>query len=640
MSMVKDSQWLRQAFMLPTRNMSDNLAGKTSISVSDNRHRTYSGAEGKYTDTTLGGNFTINNVPQATRYSDRKQAGMHGTKGMGRYYSEAYDDNAIRCHLRFGVPEYNSISTFFANFYDPEAGQLARTGETRGIFNMAGRAVGFLVSVPLKPFVWAGRFWRFATNKPYSKYYYLKSTMPLYWQTATNIVNTLAVNSGLSPSVFSDESTVMETLDDGTKTLRPNYTASGITSDEEWKKYQALLPKVFTSKGGINLYAVATGAQRRHNSYLKHMENIMMTSDASNIRENLAGLHAGNWEMGGKHASYEEYISSYLSSSKAKMSKESEESQLFSDSVLGSWDKQSLGEEVIAGLRDGAEWVAFRLDEPPTASESFTSTTKESAIAETINGVSAQAKEAKNTFMNFNFGDGPVSSVVEGFTSALGDFISGVGEGVGLSGLAVLGGGAFADIPQVWEDSSASLPSADFTIQLRTPYGNKLSIFQNLYVPLAMLLAGALPLSTGRSSYTSPYLCECYVPGFTQIRTGMITSLSITRGTSNAGWSVDGLPLGIDVSFTVTDMSSVMHVPVTERAGLFDDDNAFNDYMAVLAGLGIAEQVYPVEKLKRRLNYMYRDFEAWSSPAHAANWFVGTMPGRLLSAISKTNAGI
>lgn len=640
MSMVKDSQWLRQAFMLPTSNMSDNLATKASISISDNRHRTYSGAEGKYTDTTLGGNFTINNVPQATRFTDRKQAGMHGTKGMGRYYSEAYDDNAVRCHLRFGVPEYNSISTFFANFYDPEAGQLARTGETRGIFNMAGRAVGFLVSVPLKPFVWAGRFWRFATNKPYSKYYYLKSTMPLYWQTATNIVNTLAVNSGLSPSVFSDETTVTETLDDGTTTLRPNYSASGISSEEEWKKYQALLPKIFTSQGGVNLYAVATGAQRRHNSYLKHMENVMMTSDKTNIRDNLADLHAGNWDAKSKHASYADYIGGYLSDSKARMAKESEESSLFTDSVLGSWDKQSLGEEVLAGLRDGAEWVAFRLDEPPTASESFTSTTKESSIAETINGVSAQAKEAKNSFMNFNIGDGPVSSVIEGFTSAVGDFVSGVGEGVGLSGLAVLGGGAFADIPQVWEDSSASLPSADFTIQLRTPYGNKLSIFQNLYVPLAMLLAGALPLSTGRSSYTSPYLCECYVPGFTQIRTGMITSLSITRGTSNAGWSVDGLPLGIDVSFTVTDMSSVMHVPVTERAGLFDDDNAFNDYMAVLAGLGIAEQVYPVEKLKRRLNYMYRDFESWSSPAHAANWFVGTMPGRLLSAISKTNASI
>ena len=68
-----------------------------------------------------------------------------------------------------------------------------------------------------------------------------------------------------------------------------------------------------------------------------------------------------------------------------------------------------------------------------------------------------------------------------------------------------------------------------------------------------MLLAGILPLSTGKASYTSPFLCQLYDRGRLQIRLGMIESLSITRGTTNLAFDKHGQALGIDVTFSVVE---------------------------------------------------------------------------------------
>ena len=133
MSELNDSSWLRQAFILPT--------SKNSLTKRDNINRNYSAALNKYTDTTPGGNFSINNPPQATRDADIKNQKLRNhlgfgrmnidqSKGMGRFYSEAYDDNAVRVHLTFGVAEYNTMTRFFSTFYDSEMGIMARTGES------------------------------------------------------------------------------------------------------------------------------------------------------------------------------------------------------------------------------------------------------------------------------------------------------------------------------------------------------------------------------------------------------------------------------------------------------------------------------------------------------------------------------
>lgn len=649
MSEFNDASWLRQAFILPNTDK--------AISAKDNINRNYSGAFNKFTDTTPGGNFTINNPPQACRYADRKNLALRkylgqenirasNYKGMGRYYSEAYDDNAVRVHLSFGVPEFNSITRFFSNFYDPEMGIMARTGETAGLSYKLGKAIGWLVSAPLIPFVLAGSLIRYLSGKPSSKYYYVKPTMGPYWNAVNIMANKLAVNMGLQDGVFSDkttEETVPEAGGRTTKVKRADYSSGeNGRPGPTWTEYNKILPELFRSEGGIDVYAMATRAQRLYDAQLRAEINaIESAATQQELEQKLAAVMNGNFTANVMDKNIADYTQKYRESSLAKVKEaEAAAKAAAGDGETFKSDEPGFTDYFQAEMRDGATWIALRLDEAGSIGESFSNSTKEPSIAATINGISSKAQEMKVNTMNLNLGGGIVGDTLSAFAEGLGSFIDGTLDGIGLSGLAVLGGGAFADIQDVWDNSTADLPTESFTIQLRTPYGNKVSIFQNLYMPLAMLLAGALPLSTGPSSYTSPFMCQCFVPGRMQTRCGMITSLNITRGTSNAGWSVDGLPLGIDISFTVTDMSKVMHVPLDERAGILDDDNAFNDYMAILGALGIAEQFYPVQKIKRAMKHTFRQFESMTSPAHTAQWAAGTMPGRVMSAFYRGAAGI
>lgn len=646
MSGLKDSSWLRQAFILPST--------EKAITAKDNFNRSYSAAFNKFTDTTPGGNFTINNPPQACRNADIKNIALRdylgrqnikasNCKGMGRFYSEAYDDNSVKVHLSFGVPEFNSITRFFSNFYDPEMGSMARTGETAGLSYSLGKALGWLVSAPLIPFVLAGSLIRYLSGKPNSKFYYVKPTMGPYWNAVNLMANKLAVNIGIQPGVFGSSTTEEIVAGMGQtagKAKRADYSSD--TPGASWDDYTKILPDVFRREGGIDVYAMATRAQRIYDAQLNaQIKAIEGAATEADLEAKLAAIAGGNFDNNVNNKNIRDYTENYRKSSLAKVkdAEAREKAAAGGEEVLKS-DDSSFTDYLQAELRDGSNWVAFRLDEVGSIGESFNNSTKEPGIASTINGISSNARDMKTNAMNFNLGDGVVGETIGAFKDAIVSFAQGALDGVGLSGVAVLGGGAMADIQNVWDSSSASLPSESFTIQLRSPYGNKVSLFQNLYIPLSMILAGALPLSTGPSSYTSPFMCQCFVPGRMQTRCGMITDLSITRGTSNAGWSVDGLPTGIDITFTVTDMSSILHVPLDERAGILDDDNAFNDYMAILSALGVAEQFYPTAKLKRAWATKVRSFESMFSYGRTAQWAAGTMPGKLLSAFYRGGASI
>lgn len=123
------------------------------------RNRFFSTASMKFNDTTPGGAFVINPAPQFTRTADIKSKSLfnpneeykdtlnsftinNNDSRLGRYYSEAIDDNQHTINLRFGVAQFNSLTTYFTGFYNSEAGRMARTGRTKGFLYYTGRAFG------------------------------------------------------------------------------------------------------------------------------------------------------------------------------------------------------------------------------------------------------------------------------------------------------------------------------------------------------------------------------------------------------------------------------------------------------------------------------------------------------------------
>ncbi len=306
------------------------------------------------------------------------------------------------------------------------------------------------------------------------------------------------------------------------------------------------------------------------------------------------------------------------------------------ESAVGSfWDSAK------ADIQDGNQFVTFRVDHTGTVSESFSNSFRQSDIASKINGASANARNLEFDFADGNTGLGAIDSI----SSALKGFVGGALDSIHMSGLLSLAGAAFVDIPEQWDNSSAQFPTASYTIELRTAYGNQMSRFQNLMVPLAMLLAGALPIATGKQSYQSPFLCSLFSRGRVVSRLAMISELSITRGVGNVGWTPNGNFLGIDVSITVKDLSSVMYAPINPTygslnplQGWFDEDNSWSDYMNTLSSMSLANQYYPMRKMLLNIERKVAFTKSQWTSAAIANSLMDTTPGRWLSAFARPAA--
>lgn len=737
---IKDKVWIQQSFLLPQSALDDV----------DQRRRVMTTAAYKFTDTTIGGNFAINAPPQFTRYADIRVGGSEGhsrgsqnvgsgirwmrstgrwfaegdnpntayttpSAGMGRYYSESIDDFGQDLVMRFGVPEYNSLTQFFLNFYSSDAAMMARTGRTLDLFATAGRAFGFLLALPLQPVILGGQIVKFLGAWPASKYYYMKPTMYPYWSAVNTIVNGIAVNMGVIPQALTPAQAKTMGLDG-------SYLGN---QKEMLQEYARVLPDVFLgankiSQGqqtmGLDVYAIANRAQRIANAFNEQItariDNLGQASTAhqavqefkstmEKLRDDM--FHRGGLKSdpgGGIDAYREAYLASErnqagttnyikldgtvaqtatddLTESVAGGDVSDELRQIDVESVdpqdggrhwynMGDGDGGIPGTSWFGSLRsmfeaerrDGAQYVTFRVSYSGSTGESFSSSVEESQISQKFNSTSSSARSARFDWANGQLGIPGVDQVINSVRS----FLGGALNGIQMSGLLALAGNAFVDIPKTWSGSTAQLPRAEYTIKLRSPYGSRMSRLMNLYIPLAMLLAGALPLSTGKRSYTSPFICEAFCRGRHAIRLGMIDSMSITRGVGNMGWNADGDALGIDVTFSIVDMSTVMHLPIHSnfgytdkflqgmgdllagvagqnlasylQKGTYDDDNAFTDYLAVLGSLSWQDLVYANRRWRLARYRQMQNWASWKSPARVASWMGHTQLGRLINAVS------
>ena len=647
---VLDNEWAKNAFLISDISIADK---------GDKSNRYWSSAEAKFTDGRLGCNIGINAKPQFTRYSDTRVRGRNpnrnpvsvshttGDYGMGRYYSEAIDDPSQTIYLRFGVPQFSGLLSFLSRAYDADMVSLARTGRASSLLYTASKTIGTITGIVAFPqlaaFILLGKAVSFMFSRPTSKFYTMKPTMHTYWPTVENLVNNIAVTRGLLPKI-------LDKAGEGADRLGQPYRIDS----EQLEYLNALMPEVFgggntiagvntSTNNYIQISAIVNRAQRVANltfsdeyEKAKNDVNGAMASDHTGfLRRNITGtgLHdtyiksstsdsiigmltggltvaarLNNAFLIGNYKRDEQTPQTELNPiSKAKPEDTAQSKSGDPGQPRGFMDQYV--EYLDAEFRDGSQFAVFKVDHTGSVQEGFSNAVQDSDISSKLNGISSSVRQARFTFQDGNLTGSAGEAAIKGILGGAADVIMGGLDGLtfGFSNvLAGLGGAGYIDIPKYWQSSSATLPKSTYTMQLISPYGNVISQLQNIYIPLCMLLAGTLPLSTGKASYTSPFLCQLFDRGRCQVQLGMIESLSITRGTSNLAFSTKGNPLAIDVSFTVVDLSSIMHMPISS-GGLFatdtnmDSDNIMSDYIAILAGQDLYTQMYAAPKA--RLNF-------------------------------------
>lgn len=307
------------------------------------------------------------------------------------------------------------------------------------------------------------------------------------------------------------------------------------------------------------------------------------------------------------------------------------------------WQDFSAG--TASGYNGGFNWVAFKVNATGPISASFSNSTSTPEIKSMINNFSSSAAKLRFNFSQGATGIPGIDSITEGVKNLTLGLMA--GSGIGIAGLVSLAGSSFVDVPDTWEDSTSNLPSENYDIHLRSPYGNSLSRYMNLHIPLSMLLAAALPISTGRQSYTAPFICKMISVGRSNVDLGMIDQLNITHGVGNLGFNRDGKPLGIDVSFTVKDLNRIVHAPIDIGGSLlnplnalsvFDDDNAFNYYINTLAGVSVADQVLAKNRFDRNVRLAMMRYESFFSTSHMTLALTESSPGRALRSVASAGS--
>lgn len=606
-------------------------------------------------DTSLGGNDAINCywsynedddiVHPQTAYN-RSMADNTGCQllGMGRVYAENINRYQQILYINFGLPVYKgSIMSMFGG--SSVRARLINKGNTisASAGNLLGTIFSVALAIPMLPLYGIMALTDLFNDYPVSKYFEHRTAMPMYYKFCNMLIGHMAVNLGL----YRATEEALEDIQKGFQkalSVTTKIVTFGMVDYEESepvkvnakKQDNSLIPQgnALYDKTNVGVPEILrNGPDMLAIMYKRSLRlrafNGLLKDDPALAPERFETTDAKlkNW-IESSEAPYErEYMEALTlmqqkqneisklkaqDATKNKAAIEAAEADLkklqeMADQLKGKngdlngalsrWGSGAAWSNLF-GMMDNSglqliDYIGFRVEKSTAVSETVSNTTGPMEIAGQINGMAQQAMNRESSIMgSFRNMTGvkQVADFVEGFVSNIVDTL-----GAG-NAFNVVTGNGFSDIPERWTSSSFSR-SYSVELQLRTRYGDAVSWLQSVGIPLACILAGGMPRGIGGAMYTSPFLVRCYCKGMFSIPTGIIESISMTRGGAEFGWSINRLPLSIDVNITLKDLSPILYIGMDN-----DMNSSMDEYMSTLTGLGLYERTFIFSKFTRRLN--------------------------------------
>lgn len=272
-----------------------------------------------------------------------------------------------------------------------------------------------------------------------------------------------------------------------------------------------------------------------------------------------------------------------------------------------------------ANLMRSNQMLTYVIGKDVNVSESFNNSTKSNPMMEKLNsmaqenaddrssgGVSIWGKTLNGLIGAFSGNKAAMAPVILNWGTRLAGNVS--ETALITSGLARM------SMPDVWESSSFSRQFS-ISFKFHSPYGDKLSIFENVMIPTLSLIALVLPRQVGGFSYLEPFSIRAVMPGMFNINYGIVESLNIKRGEDQNDWTVDNLPKTISVDVTIKDFEPVMMMPLGSRSLIRSlqeflfPASGISEYIVTMAGMSLADQL---DNRKRSQRIIQRYKSGWA----------------------------
>lgn len=239
--------------------------------------------------------------------------------------------------------------------------------------------------------------------------------------------------------------------------------------------------------------------------------------------------------------------------------------------------------------------VKFYIDPEVSCNDSFNNSTSESQLKSAFESSQNFIKDI--AFMVNSGGAEGIADNIEDFAiNSVEALNSGLQSIIGssnsvssaLSRIINLGGGVIKGnnviIPEIYQSSSYS-KNYDITVHLKSPYGTKLGYFINIFVPLAHIIALAVPRQASANTYGSPFLVKAYVDSVFSCNLGIVRSVTITK--IGDSFSVDGLPCEVDVNIEIQDLYSDLTISPQSSPMMFVQNTSLIEFLATQCGISI-----------------------------------------------------
>ena len=681
---VIDSDWIGAAF----------LVDPIDLLPIDRLNRFWSTANLKFTDSSIGGNIAMNPPPQPCRLSDPRVGGRRtggqritlaesGSMGMGPWYSEKIDDNSDLLYLQFGIPEFNSLVSFWSRAADYAKAVIVNTGRSPiayEIGSLIGGAAMFIAFPLVSSLVYGVKMIsRLISNTNPFVYYYLKPTMVDFWKSASILATSFAVEGGILHPKFMSEA---ETAD------RIGMPVSLDTEDID--AFRKILPDMFTENGNVDLLRLVGRAQGIANIMLRQeREAFDENGRLSEIdfmgyvyQEGVSQKRKGDTSVGIISA-----LNEMLSLSTAIIPRESdprevkdvsdlEKEQLKDkgDLLYGHIDPQivtSNGESPVtnkdeisnlkkdgfvsrvtdwakdwttgfkssfdAAVRGGGQYLVLRVDHVGSLTDSGDNSTTEIQAGEWFKNISGASKQLTYSMSGGNIfaNEGQLLGYVKDLGTGILDKITfGLASGIA----PMLTGGGNVIMPKMYDDSSFSPATTSFTIQCLSPSSDVISKLIHEWLVMAAVMAGSLPREIGGAAYGSPYLCSAFMKGKVNIPLGIIRSFSFTRATANLAYDKLQRAMGIDITIDIEDLSPQMVAPVSAGyiSSIFsslDDFSAANRYISTVCARDLWTNTWSIPRMKMKLSKALLLMDSATSSSYsgmAAGSFLNPLLGGML----------